>query len=241
MPVWERSRTRVRGSSVLVQVVLTAVVSGLYALGALLPFWFLTSPEAGAAFFPAGRADRERPPAVAASDVARWLLVIGRPSWSVDLTHGQSLGKAIGLLAGQHPRAAGRGDPRAVVERAMARHAARAAHRLPRLRGRARPDGRRRDRGHDRDAARQRSRLVDGGRQLVARGRARRLGRGDPDPRLVEALPLRAGHLDQPKPWRTPSSPRPSRWSRRCCGTTRCSTPCCPCSSGPPSAAGSAP
>src|SRR5688572_10275462 len=34
-------------------VLLACLLSGLYALGALLPFWFLDTPVDGAAFFPA--------------------------------------------------------------------------------------------------------------------------------------------------------------------------------------------
>ncbi len=75
------------------------LLGGLYALGALLPFWYLTSPEAGAAFFaPAGitvsvllLSPRRTWPL--------WLAVVAVAEMAVDLTHGQSVGMAIGFAA----------------------------------------------------------------------------------------------------------------------------------------------
>ena len=81
----------------LVQVALTALVAGLYALGALLPFWFLTSPEAGAAFFPAAGLTVSVLLLTPRRTWPRWLLVIGVTEMAVDLTHGQSMGKALGF------------------------------------------------------------------------------------------------------------------------------------------------
>src|SRR4051812_19953247 len=45
-----RHRVAVRRGGWL--LVVAGGLSGLYALGALLPFWYLKAPDAGAAFFP---------------------------------------------------------------------------------------------------------------------------------------------------------------------------------------------
>jgi len=77
-----------------------AVALGVgYALGALLPFWYLTSPAAGAAFFPpAGLAL-----AVLVLSSRRtwplWLAVVATAEIVVDLTHGQTFGMAVGFAA----------------------------------------------------------------------------------------------------------------------------------------------
>ena len=73
------------------------MVSGLYALGALLPFWFLTSPEAGAAFFPAAGLTVSVLLLSPRRTWLRWLLVIGFTELVVDLTHDQTMTKAIGF------------------------------------------------------------------------------------------------------------------------------------------------
>src|SRR5688572_8659213 len=46
LPIWRR---QVRGGWL---AGVACLLAGLYALGALLPFWYLNAPEAGAAFFP---------------------------------------------------------------------------------------------------------------------------------------------------------------------------------------------
>jgi signal transduction histidine kinase len=72
-------------------------LGGLYALGALLPFWFLKSPEAGAAFFPAAGLTL----AVLLLTPRRmwpiWLAVIFATEFLVDITHGQSAAMATGF------------------------------------------------------------------------------------------------------------------------------------------------
>src|SRR5205085_8940777 len=74
-------------------------IAALYALGALLPFWFLTSPESGAAFFPAAGLTL----AVLVLSPRRtwplWLAVVAVAELAVDLTHGQSVGMAVGFTA----------------------------------------------------------------------------------------------------------------------------------------------
>jgi len=74
-------------------------LGGLYALGALLPFWYLGAPEAGAAFFPPagltvcvlGLSPRRTWPL--------WLAVVATAEIAVDLTHGQTIGMALGFAA----------------------------------------------------------------------------------------------------------------------------------------------
>jgi signal transduction histidine kinase len=75
------------------------VLGALYALGALLPFWYLTSPQAGAAFFP--------PAGITLSVLVLsprrtwplWLVVVAVVEIVVDLTHGQTSGMAAGFAA----------------------------------------------------------------------------------------------------------------------------------------------
>jgi signal transduction histidine kinase len=80
-------------------VAAAVAIGGLYALGAQLPFWFLSSPDAGAAFFPS------------AGVTLAALLLAPRRTWpllviavavaevAVDLTHGQSVPMALGFAA----------------------------------------------------------------------------------------------------------------------------------------------
>jgi signal transduction histidine kinase len=69
----------------------------LWALGALLPFWFLDSPQDGAAFFPSSGL------ALAALVLAPrrtwplWLGTIAVAELTVDLTHGQTIAMAAGF------------------------------------------------------------------------------------------------------------------------------------------------
>jgi signal transduction histidine kinase len=79
--------------------VAAVVLGGFYALGALLPFWFLGSPQSGAALFaPAGLtvsvlllSPRRTWPL--------WLAVVAIAEMAVDLTHGQTVGMALGFAA----------------------------------------------------------------------------------------------------------------------------------------------
>src|SRR3954469_2747621 len=71
---------------------LVVVLATLYGIGALLPFWYLASPEAGAAFFPAAGltvsflllSERRRWPL--------WLAVVAVTEVLVDVTHHQTFG-----------------------------------------------------------------------------------------------------------------------------------------------------
>lgn len=73
------------------------VLATLYAVGALLPFWYLASPEAGAAFFPPAGIT------LAALLLSRrtlwplWLAIVFVTEVVVDLAHAQSVGMALGF------------------------------------------------------------------------------------------------------------------------------------------------
>jgi signal transduction histidine kinase len=74
-----------------------AVLGSLYALGALLPFWFLDSPEAGAAFFPAAGLTLSALVLSPRRTWPLWLATVAIAEVAVDLTHGQSIAMAIGF------------------------------------------------------------------------------------------------------------------------------------------------
>jgi signal transduction histidine kinase len=76
---------------------LAVVLGVLYALGALLPFWFLKSPEAGAAFFPSAGLTLATLVLTPRRTWPLWLSVIVVAEMAVDLTHGQTVGMAIGF------------------------------------------------------------------------------------------------------------------------------------------------
>ena len=72
-------------------------VGGLYALGALLPFWFLSSPDAGVAFFPAAGVTLA---ALVLTPRRTWplfLTAVAVAEVAVDLTHGQTVPMALGF------------------------------------------------------------------------------------------------------------------------------------------------
>src|SRR4051812_15124526 len=76
---------------------IAALLGGAYAIGALLPFWYLTSPAAGAAFFPPAGLTLS---ALVLTPRRYWpllLVVVGTAELAVDITHGQSLGMALGF------------------------------------------------------------------------------------------------------------------------------------------------
>jgi signal transduction histidine kinase len=88
---WARSEHRAL-------LLLAAIGLGLaYAGGALLPFWFLTSPASGAAFFPSAGLTL----AVLALTSRRywplWLAAVAVAELAVDLSHGQSIAMAAGF------------------------------------------------------------------------------------------------------------------------------------------------
>jgi signal transduction histidine kinase len=78
---------------------IAGALAGLYALGALLPFWFLTSPEAGAAFFPPAGLTLAILVLTPRNTWKVWIAVIVAVELAVDLTHGQSVGLALGFAA----------------------------------------------------------------------------------------------------------------------------------------------
>src|SRR5205823_822685 len=75
-----------------------AVGLGLvYAIGALLPFWYLTSPEAGAAFFPAAGLTLAALALSPRRTWPLWLAAVAIAEATVDLTHGQTVALAAGF------------------------------------------------------------------------------------------------------------------------------------------------
>jgi signal transduction histidine kinase len=77
----------------------SVLLAGLYALGALLPFWYLTSPEAGAAFFPPAGITLAVLVMTPRRTWPLWLVIIAVTEVAVDLTHGQTVGMALGFAA----------------------------------------------------------------------------------------------------------------------------------------------
>jgi signal transduction histidine kinase len=78
---------------------LAALVGGLYALGAELPFWFLRSPAAGAPFFPSAGVTLA---ALVLTRRRRWpllLAVVAVAEVAVDLQHHQTVPMAVGFAA----------------------------------------------------------------------------------------------------------------------------------------------
>jgi signal transduction histidine kinase len=78
---------------------LAVLVGGLYALGAELPFWFLSSPAAGAPFFPSAGVTLA---ALVLSRRRHWpllLAVVAVAEVAVDLQHHQTVPMALGFAA----------------------------------------------------------------------------------------------------------------------------------------------
>ena len=94
--LWRRPRG-VRGRPMLGYVGIAIALGGLYALGALLPFWYLKSPEAGAAFFPSAGLSLAVLLLTPRRTWPLWLAVIGVSEFLVDITHGQRAAMAIGF------------------------------------------------------------------------------------------------------------------------------------------------
>jgi signal transduction histidine kinase len=76
---------------------LAVVVGGLYALGALLPFWFLASPSSGAAFFPPAGITLAALLLTPRRTWPLWLAAAMIAELAVDLTHGLPLDLSIGF------------------------------------------------------------------------------------------------------------------------------------------------
>src|SRR4051794_25474662 len=80
-------------------VAAAVALGGLYALGALLPFWFLSSPAAGAAFFPSAGMTLAALVVAPRRTWPLWLATVAVAEVAVDLTHGQTLAMALGFAA----------------------------------------------------------------------------------------------------------------------------------------------
>jgi signal transduction histidine kinase len=76
---------------------ISAVLGSLYALGALLPFWYLDSPEEGASFFPPAGLTLSVLLLTRRRLWPLWLAVIGITEFVVDTTNGQRVAMAIGF------------------------------------------------------------------------------------------------------------------------------------------------
>jgi signal transduction histidine kinase len=76
---------------------MAGALSGLYALGALLPFWYLTSPDSGAAFFPAAGLTLSVLVLTPRRTWPLWLAVVAVTEITVDMTHGQPLVMSLGF------------------------------------------------------------------------------------------------------------------------------------------------
>src|SRR6185436_17019676 len=80
-------------------VAATAVgLAVLYALGALLPFSYLASQAAGAAFFPPAGLTLSILVLTPRSRWPLWLAAVAAAECFVDLTHGQSVAAAMGFV-----------------------------------------------------------------------------------------------------------------------------------------------
>ncbi len=75
------------------------VLGGLYALGAQLPFWFLSSPAAGAAFFPSAGLTLAALVLTPRRTWPLWLAAVAVAEVAVDLAHGQTVPMAFGFAA----------------------------------------------------------------------------------------------------------------------------------------------
>jgi len=86
-----------RGRERLIVAATAVGLAVLYALGALLPFSYLASPAAGAAFFPPAGLTLSILVLTPRSRWPIWLTAVAAAECFVDLTHGQSLAAALGF------------------------------------------------------------------------------------------------------------------------------------------------
>jgi signal transduction histidine kinase len=77
---------------------LVIVLGTLYSLGALLPFWYVSSPEAGVAFFPPAGLTLAFLALTPPRTWPLWLAVVAVAEATVDLTHGQTAVMAAGFV-----------------------------------------------------------------------------------------------------------------------------------------------
>ncbi|HUI48713.1 MAG TPA: MASE1 domain-containing protein [Acidimicrobiia bacterium] len=80
-------------------LVTAAVLGGLYALGAVLTYHFLSAPGAGASFFPPAGITLATLLVTPRRTWWLWLLAFGIAEFTLDLTHNQTLFMAIGFTA----------------------------------------------------------------------------------------------------------------------------------------------
>jgi len=78
---------------------LAVVVGGLYALGAELPFWFLSSPAAGAPFFPSAGVTLAALVLTRRRDWPLLLAAVAIAEVAVDLQHNQTVPMALGFAS----------------------------------------------------------------------------------------------------------------------------------------------
>jgi signal transduction histidine kinase len=91
--LWPSARTK----TVAKYAVAVAGFGVVYALGALLPFWYLSAPESGAAFFPSAGLTVAMLLLTHRRTWPLWLAAAGVAELIVDLTHGQAVVLAVGF------------------------------------------------------------------------------------------------------------------------------------------------
>lgn len=79
------------------RALLAGLLGGLYAVGALLPFWYTPHPAGGTAFFPSAGLSLSFLLLTPRRTWPLWLSVIGVTELIVDLEHSQPLGVAVGF------------------------------------------------------------------------------------------------------------------------------------------------
>jgi signal transduction histidine kinase len=96
----ERSARGVEGRRrIALHLALAVGLGGLYALGALFPFWFLNDPAAGAAFFPPAGLTVAALLLSPRRTWPLWMLAIAVAEVWVDMAHGLAFATAIGFAA----------------------------------------------------------------------------------------------------------------------------------------------
>jgi signal transduction histidine kinase len=86
-----------RRQSIAGMVGVGAALVTLYALGALLPFWFLDAPEVGAAFFPAAGLTFTVFLLSPTRTWPVWALLIAATELAIDVSHGLSVSAGLGF------------------------------------------------------------------------------------------------------------------------------------------------
>jgi integral membrane sensor domain MASE1 len=78
---------------------LAVVIGGIYALGALLTFWYLSAPETGVAFFPPAGLTLAALLMTPRRSWPLWLAAVAVAEIWIDLAHGQTIPMASGFAA----------------------------------------------------------------------------------------------------------------------------------------------